>query len=464
MKYDVAIIGGGGGGYPAAFRLAQSGRTVLLIDEKGNLGGNCLYEGCVPSKAVREATVAWHAASRLDYFGLSVNRVAAPWQNIRDYKDGVQTRRYQQHAAEIREASRLTVVRGRARFVDARRLAVEDWEHDTTFTTEADDIIVATGSEAVLPPIPGLEQAWTHHQLFAWRDAVGQLPESLIIIGGGYIGVETASMLSDLGVAVTLVELAPTLLPTMDPDLVHLVSEALAQRVTVLTGVRVDRVDGQPGAMTVRGHRLADQSPVTLQAAEVLAALGRQPHLPQDLGLDRAGIQYTPHGILVDEKMRTNVPHIYAAGDVTGLSMLFHSAVRMSEIAARAILSEGEDPDRFIPEEMPTTVFSRPELFSVGLTRAMAEARGMRVEEFTRPMGVEAWAQIRGELEGQLKVVLRRADGRIVGIHGVGVSSVELSAAAHMAVRLGLTARELAAMTFPHPTQFEALDRLARSI
>ncbi|MCY0898482.1 MAG: dihydrolipoyl dehydrogenase [Firmicutes bacterium] len=464
MNVDVAIIGAGGGGYPAAFRLAQSGRSVLMVDEKGNLGGNCLYEGCIPSKAVRQATVVWHQASQGQFMGLALERRGAPWRDIRAYKDGVQTRRYQQHAEEIRSTPHLTVIRGKARLTDATHLSVEDWDAGATLTVEARHIILATGSEAATAPIPGLDRVWNHHQLFAWRDAVAELPPSLIILGGGYIGVEAASMLSDLGVAVTLVEMAPSLLPTMDAELVRLMTEALANRVTILTGVQAERIDGTPGAMVVTARRLHDQSPMTLKAAQVLAALGRKPFIPPDLGLDAIGLHYTPHGIPVDDHMRTNIPHIYASGDVTGLSMLFHSAVRMSEIAARTILSHGQDPDHFVAEEMPTTVFSRPELFSVGLTRAMAEARGMKVEEVTRPMGVEAWAQIAGELEGQLKLVIRRSDGRILGIHGVGVSAVELSAAAHMAIHLGLTARELATMTFPHPTQFEALDRLARSI
>lgn len=271
-------------------------------------------------------------------------------------------------------------------------------------------------------------------------------------------------MLQDLGVQVTLLEMAPSILPTMDAELVKQVADSLGKRITLVTGVQVQRVEQIGGRFQVTGRRMDDQGLLQIEAEQVLAALGRRPFMPADLGLDALGIAHTKEGITVDAQMRTSVPHIYAAGDVTGLSMLFHSAVRMSEVAAHTILSQGQSPDRFVPEAMPTTVFSRPELFSVGLTSAMAGARGLSVFEVSRPMGVEAWAQIVGEVQGQLKFVVDRSNGRIVGIHGVGVSSVELSAAAHMAVQLGLTPQQLGSMTFPHPTQFEALDRLARSI
>ncbi|MCY0906795.1 MAG: dihydrolipoyl dehydrogenase [Sulfobacillus thermotolerans] len=462
--YDLIVIGAGGGGYPAALRLAQSGRQVLMVDEKGNLGGNCLYEGCVPSKSVREATVLWNQVARAGFFGLDAQRVQADWAKIRAYKDGVQTRRYQQHTQEIAKTPNLTVIRGQASFTDPYQVQVDDWDHHDQFVASATDIIIATGSEAQRLSIPGFDLTWNHHDLFAWNDTQPTLPSDMVILGGGYIGVESASMLADLGVNVTIIEMAPTILQGMDEDLVQAIRGHVGQRVKIVTGVMVEAVAENNGQYVVSGHKVQDAQPIQFRTSRVMAAVGRVPSIPSSLHLEKTGVYYDRHGITVDERMRTNVPHLYASGDVNGLSMLFHSAVRMSEIVAQDIMLGEDMHDSFNPHEMPTTVFSRPEGLAVGLTRTQAAQRGMAVEEYTRAMGTEAWAQIAGELDGFMKFVVSRSTGRIVGIHGVGVDASALSAAAHMAVRLGLTPAELGHMTFPHPTQFEILDRLARSI
>ncbi len=463
--YDLIVIGAGGGGYPAAFRVAKSGRKVLMVDEKGNLGGNCLYEGCVPSKSVREASVIWHQIAGVGFFGLEAQGTQADWSKIRDYKDGVQARRYEQHSKEIAGAANLTFIRGQAHLQDASHVAVDDWDSQNSFTVSASNILIATGSEAENIPIPGFDYTWNHHDLFAWKDAQPAMPEDIVILGGGYIGVESASMLSDLGVKVTVIEMAPAILTGMDQDLVRVITEKLGQRVKIVTGVQVEAItQGNGHQYVVKGRSLGDGSSVEFSASRVLAAVGRQPSLPKNLNLDQVGIEYSRHGIVADGRMHTNIPHIYAAGDVNGQSMLFHSAVRMSEIVAQDILLGEAMDDFFNPWEMPTTVFSRPEGLAVGMTREHAAARGIAVMEHTRDMGSEAWAQIAGELEGFIKLVISRSSGRIVGMHGVGVDASALSAAAHMAVRMGLTPAELGRMTFPHPTQFEILDRLARSV
>ncbi len=462
QAYDAVVIGAGGGGYPAALRLVRAGRTVLMVDPKGNLGGNCLFEGCVPSKAVREAASLKSTMERADFFGLEAVQSPAAWSRVVAYKDGVQTRRYAQHRQEVEQARGLTLVSGLAGFVDANRVRVQDLLRQEEFTVSGRHIIVATGSEAAHLPIAGFDSAWNHHDFFAWKQTQPTLPEDIVILGGGYIGAETASMLADLGVKVTLLELMPEILSGMDQDLARAVREGLQQRVTVVTGVEVTGIEPDGGhGYVVAGRRTADGTALSYRAQRVMAAAGRVPHVPSDLGLERAGVAYDRRGIAVDAHMRTGVPHILAPGDVNGESMLFHSAVAMSEVAARTIL---EGPEAGAPwlRDAPATVFTRPEAMTVGLTAEAARRQGLAVWEETRPMGVEAWAQIRGETEGFVKLTVGRATGRIVGMHAVGVDAAALSAAAHMAVRLGLTPGELGSMVFAHPTQFEALDRLAR--
>lgn len=461
--WDLVVLGAGGGGYPAALRLAGSGRRVLMVDDKGNLGGNCLYEGCIPSKAVRQASIVWQQFGQAAYFGLQARPMVAAWDGIRQYKDGVQTRRYAQHQQEIGNTPNLTMVRGRGRLLDARRIEIEDWDRGTTVKVEAIHILIAAGSEADTLSIAGFDKTWNHHDLFAWNHTQPTLPKTMVILGGGYIGVESASMLQDLGVEVTLLEMAPAILGHMDPDLVQAVSQPLGRRVKLVTGVEVDRIEERDRRYTVVGHPIQGGQELTWETDCVLAAVGRRPAIDVGLGLDAAGVDYSRQGIAVDMRMHTNIPHIYAAGDVNGLSMLFHSAVRMSEIVAQDILWGSELQDRFNPLEMPTTVFSRPEAFSVGLTREAARHHDIHVVERSREMGVEAWAQIAGELEGFIKMVVNVQTGKIVGMHGVGIDAAALSAVAHMAIHQGLTPRQLGQMTFPHPTQFEIVAGLARS-
>ncbi|WP_053959387.1 dihydrolipoyl dehydrogenase [Sulfobacillus thermosulfidooxidans] len=463
--YDLIVIGGGGGGYPAAFRLAQAQKKVLLVDTLGNLGGNCLYEGCVPSKSVRLATLRIHEARQAPFFGVDIPSVTAAWSAIRNYKDGVQARRYLQHQQEIAEAApALTFVHGTGRLLSAQSVEITDVEHSDIRTVFGKHILIATGSEPQSLPITGFEYTWNSHDLFAWQKTQEALPDDMLILGGGYIGVETASMLSDLGIRITLLEMAPTILSGMDPDLIRAITANLSKRVTLVTGVQVTAIQKQDkNQFIVQAHQ-EDGQLREWQTSRVLAAVGRIPHLPQTLGLDHVGVAYDKHGIVTDPYMRTNIPHIYAAGDVNGQSMLFHSAVRMSEMVAEHILNPHDLLIGFHPEEMPTTVFSRPEGMSVGLTAEQALSRGLKVDEYTKAMGKEAWAQIAGELEGFFKLVVSRSTGQIIGAHSVGTCSAALSAALHMAVHMGLTPRQLAQMTFPHPTQFEIIDRLARSI
>jgi dihydrolipoamide dehydrogenase len=464
-RYDLVVIGAGGGGYPAALRIARTGQSVLMVDEKGNLGGNCLYEGCVPSKAVRHATQTWRELNRAAIFGLQAEPLAARWDQIRGYKDGVQSRRYAQHMEEIQSTEHLTMVRGRARFLDANRLVVEDWDRSETVTVKAKTILIATGSQAIPLTFEGAEHTWDHHDLFQWQTSQTVLPKELIVLGGGYIGVEVASMLWDIGVRVTVIEMESTILGHMDPDLRAAVSDHLRPRIHLVTGVKIEKLEVKDQGVLLTGHRLDDGHALVWTADQVLAAVGRGPAIAEDLGLDAAGVAYDDaRGIGVDGQMHTSVPHIYAAGDVTGLSMLFHAAVRMSEIAADAILLGDEAKEVFHPEEMATIVFSRPEAFSVGLTRDQANERGIQVHEYVREMGGEVWAQIAEELDGFVKLVVHRQTGVILGMHGVGVDAAQLSNVAHMVVRLGLKPAELAHMTFAHPTQFEVLDRLARSV
>jgi dihydrolipoamide dehydrogenase len=454
---DTLVVGAGGGGYPAAFRLAAAGQEVVLADPRNNLGGHCLYEGCIPSKAVREAARLLADAQRGSRAGIVLRTDPAPslWPGVRAFKDGVQTRRYAQHQQELAEARRLTLIPGDAELLDANTARIttadDEWRVHFRFA------LLATGSSAhTLPEIP---DGWTSHDLFAWLVARDRLPQRLLIVGGGYIGVEVAMMLHPFDVQVTLAEMAPSILPQMDGEIQSALHDALTTTTEVLVNARVTNVSGPSGSRRVRLQTPAGL--VERVVDEVLVATGRVPNV-QHLGLERVGIAFSTHGVTVDEALRTTVPHIFAAGDVTGLAMLFHAAVRMSQVAAANILAFPDVADTFAAGEMPATVFATPEAHTVGLTLSAARDRDIPAEEIRRPMGVEARAQIAEETAGFLKMVVDTRNRTVLGVHAVGVDAAELAAVSHVIVREHLTVDQVARFAFPHPTQFEVFDRLAR--
>lgn len=455
---DTLVVGAGGGGYPAAFRLAAQGRQVVMVDPRGNLGGHCLYEGCIPSKTVREASRLMESAIQGGRAGVPLalaGTVSELWPRVRQFKDSVQTRRYAQHTEELNSITGLTFFTGTAALLDSHTARIttaeEDWCVHFRFA------ILATGSSA--HTLETVSDAWTSHDLFAWNAAVNKLPARLVIIGGGYIGVELAMMLKPFGVQLTVLEMAPEILPQMDEEIQQEIGKALREVADVVVNARVVKVTNTPE------HRLVQfQTPAGLRQQitdQVLVATGRVPNI-ENLGLDAAGIHYSQHGIGVDAALRTNQPHIFACGDVTGLSMLFHAAVRMSQVAAANILSHPEPVDTFSAQEMPATVFSTPEAHTVGLTLKAAQTEGIRAVEIRRPMGVEARAQIAEEQRGFLKMVVDQDRRTVLGIHAVGVDAADLAAVSHIIVRERMTVDQVAHMTFPHPTQFEMFDRLTR--
>ncbi len=460
--YQTAILGAGGGGYPAAFAIARSGASTLLIDDKGNLGGHCLFEGCVPSKAIREGTSLAAFAHKPSKAGVSLTfKNPLRWKDVRDFKDGIQTRRYAQHMGDVQAAAHLTLVKGRGTIIDDHTLEMINYSTQETTRVRFANLIVATGSHAKYLPIPGGANTLTSHDLFAWQEALEELPKRLIIIGAGYIGVEIAFMLAEFGVKITMFEALDRILPQMDEEISQTLNGILRERADVTVNAKVIRIEdvGVEKAVTVQ----TSDGEKTYKADAVLTAIGRGPNVGPEIGLANAGIHFDARsGIFTDAFMRTNQPHIFAAGDVTTKSMLFHAAARMSQVAAYNILYPDRTPDTFNPLEMPATVFSDPEAHTVGYTMAQAEANGMHVFEIRRPMGVEARAQILEETRGFFKMIVEKDTEKIVGVQAVGVDAAAISSISHIAVRQGLTIDDLSRMTFPHPTQFEIFDRIAR--
>lgn len=455
-QVDVVVVGAGGAGYPGAFLLAKAGRRVVMVDPIGNLGGDCLAEGCVPSKAVREASLVRARATGYASFGLHGAVPTVDWRAVLAHKDGVQRTRYAQHTAEI-EASSVDFYTGRARVVGEDVVQVEGSD-GATRRFRFGDLVLATGSAPSRPPIPGAELAITSHELFR-LGADLPFPERPVIVGGGYIGVEVASMLENLGASPTVLGRAGELLRGFDVELAAGLHRALGRRVAIRVGASVVAIERVASEYHVRFEVGGTEE--TVAGDCVVLATGRHVVLPD--GVEHLGLAPgSPPA--VDRTLRTSNRHVYAPGDVNGRSMLFHSAVRQSIVVAHVILAGGQPVDAMSFETVPKTVFSEPEAAHVGLTEAQACERLGETEVTRYDYAEDARAQILGETEGFMKLVWDARTGRLVGAQILGADAAQLIAPLALAVQAGDTATTLAEMAFPHPMISEGIGKAARSM
>jgi len=457
-NYDAIVIGGGGGGYHGAFELSKGGYKVLLVDDKGNLGGNCLYEGCIPSKSVSIAIYLMEKLRNIlnSVGNTDINKVKILWENAIDHKDNVQYIRYLQHIREIKEHENVDFVKGVARVVDNHRVVVEAIDGSWRREVEGKYLLVATGSTAIRIPVPGAELAIGSEELFGYKTKYRKVPDNVVVIGGGYIGVEVASALSSLGVKVTIVEMLPRILSGWDQDIVSQIEERLRSKgVEILTNSRVVGIKEEAGQKVVEYER-KDGSKGSVAGSEVIMAVGRKPYVE---GLDTLGIVDKGH-VEVDSSMRTKVPNVYAAGDVIGKYMLYHAAVKESVIAAWNIM-HGKPIYEINFNAIPMTIFTEPEAAMVGLSEDAAKARGINYVTVQYPLADDAYAQIIGVRDGWVKLIIEKESQRIIGgvVYGEAASMIINEIA--LAVAVNARVKDLALLPHAHPTIFESIDRAA---
>ncbi|GAB4077354.1 dihydrolipoyl dehydrogenase [Nostocoides australiense] len=445
--HDVIIIGGGPGGYLAAERLGHAGMRVLLA-EADTVGGTCLNVGCIPTKSLLHSAKTYRHALDGAKFGVNVTGVQADWSAMQAWKaktvgtlvGGVQ--------ANLRRLG-VTIVHEHARVVGAGRVEVAGSVH------KADHVIVATGSEPVMPPIPGTDGRVVDSTGLL---AVEVIPERLVVIGGGVIGVEFASLFAALGSQVDVVELLPEILPFMDTDIASRVRAGI-EGVTFHLGCRVESLDGEPGSTTVR-FTDAGGSEQALTADTVLMAVGRRPRIA-DSGAAEAGLDLVRGAIRVDDTMRTNLPGVWAVGDVTGRSLLAHAAYRMAEIATANILSRGRVPpgERLREDTIPWAVYAIPESAGVGLSESQAEARGLDVTSAVVPLYLSGRfvAENGVGASGAVKLVAETGSRVVRGIHMLGTYAPEMIWGAVSVLENELTIDDLRQIVFPHPTVSEGI-------
>jgi dihydrolipoyl dehydrogenase len=444
MDCDVAVLGGGPGGYTAAIRAAQLGATTVCIEKEPELGGTCLRIGCIPTKAWVQTAYAIHEAQEnFAKFGVQVSEPKLDMAAANAWKDGV-SKQMTSGVAFLFKAFGVQWVHGVGRFKDANTIAVEGGE-DVTFKSA----IIATGSYPLWPPIPGLDSP-------KCVDSTGllaqtEVPARLVVLGGGIIGCEFASIFQRFGSEVTIVEMLPTLIPQEDEDATKELAKQFKKRgIALHLGKQCTQVDDHGSHLTV--HFGEGE---TVDADLMLVSVGRGP-VTQDLGLEEIGVQFDPRkGIAADEHRRTTVPHIYAVGDCAGYWQLAHTAFREGEVAAEnATGHEAVIGDPAVPRP----IYTHPEIAAVGLTEAAArEQYGDDVAVGTFPWVANARAVMQAETVGWVKSIHETKYGELLGIVIVGPHATDLIEAGVVALDAEATVETVADGMAPHPTLSEAI-------
>lgn len=442
-KYQIAIIGGGPAGYTAAEAAGRAGLSVVLF-EKNSLGGVCLNEGCIPTKTLLYSAKTYDNARHAAKYAVSVGEVGFDLPKIVARKQKVVRKLVLGIKAKL-TGHGVKLVSGEATVVDKNHVQCGEE------TYECDNLLLCTGSETFVPPIPGVDVVpyWTH------RDALDckELPQSLAIIGGGVIGMEFASFFSSLGVKVTVVEIMDEVLGGMDKELSGLLRAEYAKRgVKFLLGAKVVslvKVSGDEGGEQVQVNYEDAAGAGSVVADKLLMSVGRRPVL-KGFGLESLGLERTERGsIVVDKQMRTSVAGVYVCGDLTGFSLLAHTAVREAEVAVHAICGV---PDEMSYRAIPGVVYTNPEIAGVGETEESAQKKGLSYRVVELPMAYSGRFVAENEgVNGVCKLLLAD-DGTVLGAHVLGNPASEIITLAGMAIELGLKAEEWKKMVFPHPT------------
>jgi dihydrolipoamide dehydrogenase len=450
-EVDVAVVGGGPGGYSAAFRCAELGLETVVIDAGKRLGGACLYEGCIPSKALLHVAAVLAEAQRAKEFGVDFGEPRVSLDPLRKWKSERVVGKLARGLSAVAKARGVDVVGGRAVFEDSRGLRVEGEEPQKVRFKHA---IVATGSVPARPP--GLDVVSERVMDSTAALEVPDIPDRLLVVGGGYIGLELGQVYAALGSRVTVVEMTDGLLPGADRDLVQHVARRCERTFEAIRlGTTVGGLRDTGSAVEAR---LGEK---TESFDRVLVAVGRRP-LTDGLGLDATRARLGARGVIdVDARCRTADTHVFAVGDVTGEPMLAHRAMRQGKVAAEVIAGR---PAAFDNVVVPAVVFTDPEVAWCGLTESAAQREGREVKIARFQWAASGRAATLGRADGVTKLVVDPESGRVLGVGIAGPGAGELIAEAALAVESALLAEDLAVTIHAHPTLSETLMEAAETL
>jgi len=447
LKTQLVVLGSGPGGYSAAFRAADLGLDVTLVERYSSLGGVCLNVGCIPSKALLHVAEVINESKHADSLGLSFGSVQYDLDKVRAYKDSVVSKLVSGVGA-MAKGRKVRVVEGYGKFVSDHQLAVT--KGDETTLIDFEHAIIAAGSRSVkLPFIPDDPRIFDSTGALELRS----VPERLLVIGGGIIGLEMATVYQALGTKVTVVEFADQLVPAADKDLIAVYNKYNKDTFEVLLSTKVEAVTAKPEAIEVAfSGAKAPAEPRQFDA--VLVAVGRTPN-GKLIDAEKAGVNVDERGFIpVNEYLQTNVPHIYAIGDIVGQPMLAHKATHEGHAAAEGVAGH---PHKFDPMAIPSIAYTSPEIAWVGLTETEAQQKGIAVKTAVVPWSASGRAIAADRSEGKTKLIYDPATDRLLGAGIVGVHAGELLGELTLALEFGASVEDIALTIHAHPTLHESV-------
>lgn len=442
---DLLIIGGGPAGYVAAERAGSSGLNVVLF-EKNTMGGVCLNEGCIPTKTLLYGAKLYENALYGDKYGVMGDNIRFDYEKMISRKKKVVRKLVSGVEGKMR-ANKVVVVKGEAtiegRYEDGFEISCNGEKY------KGKNLLVCTGSEASVPPIPGLKESGevvlTNREILAMTEQ----PMSLVVVGGGVIGMEFASFFNSLGTKVTVIEMLPEILGGLDYEISAMLRTVYAKKgIEFNLNSKVTKIEGNKVIFEKDGEVLS------LEGDKILLSVGRSP-VTQGFGLERLGVELLNKGIKVDEKMRTNVPGVFAAGDVTGFSLLAHTASREGEVVVNNLIGRN-DSMRY--NAIPSVVYTNPEVAGVGETEESAKEKKIAYRIAKLPMAYSG--RFVAENEGGMglcKILVGEKHGEVIGVHMLGNPSSEIIYGACMAIEQEMTLKEMQEVVFPHPTVGEII-------
>jgi dihydrolipoamide dehydrogenase len=443
--FDLIIIGGGPAGYVAAERAGNKGLSVVLFEKKA-IGGVCLNEGCIPTKTLLYSAKTYENAIHGNKYGITCENVTFDFKKIMSRKKKV-VRKLVLGVEATMKANNVKVVVGEAMIKGRNKEGFEVECSGESYHSR--NLLICTGSEASVPPIPGLKEAGdlilTNREILE----LDNIPESLVIIGGGVIGMEFASFFNSFGTKVTVVEMLPEILGGLDYEISAMLRDIYSKKgIQFNLGAKVVQIDGNKVVYEKDG---VSQS---IEGEKILLSVGRRANI-KGFGLENLNVETTRSGIKVDEKMKTNISGVYAAGDVTGFSLLAHTASREGEVVINN-LTGGNDIMRY--GAIPGVVYTNPEVAGVGETEESAKAKGLSYKVAKLPMTFAGRFVAENEgVNGLCKILIGEKYGEVIGVHMLGTPCSEIIFGAGMAIEQEMTLNELKEVIFPHPTVSEII-------
>ena len=450
-KYDLTIIGGGPGGYVATIRASQLGLKVAVIEER-EMGGTCLNRGCIPTKSLLHSSEVYHIAKHSDEFGIITKDVDFDYKKITLIKDAV-VKQLRSGVESLVKRNGADILIGRGMIKDKNTIEIVGKDVQTITTR---NIIIATGSRPSKPPIPGIDG----NRVFDSDGVLNliQCPDKVVIIGGGVIGVEFATIFNSLGKKVIIIEIMDFILPGIDIEISSMLKKSLEDKgIKIFTGSKVTSIKSDSKAVCSFEN---NGEKMNVDGDIVIVAIGRKPN-SENIGLENVGIETERGFINVNDMMETSVKGIYAIGDITGMALLAHVASEQGLVAAANAAGKMKKMDYAI---VPGCIYTNPEIATVGLTEANAIKKGYKIKIGKFPIASNGKSMIMGEKEGFVKIIAEQDTGEILGAHIFGPRATDMISEISVAMKLESTIEEVADTMHPHPTVSEIIMEAAQDV